>query len=258
MLGQFLTLTDHFIGWPHVVDLFALDFLDLEQSIDAIECDAAIVAYDAPPPVSIRQAGDNSRFPAPHDLRRICVEHAVVVRLSIFRKCFVDLRVGFKPRGLEPCFDHTQTAVGEDRTLERLIGLQAYDDFVVAVDVARFVSQQCRRGLCVDSQNALFPLFLEVRLQFRPHRFGLRRRRREKFFVPGIGRHIANDKIPHTDRSAPITGFKATPRILTTFGFDFLRKGGTAFHGDFSPYFGACRRIVLFRTVAQRRPGALI
>ena len=148
----------------------------------------------------------------------------------------MDLRISFEASSLETRFDHAQTAVWEDRTLEWLIGLQAYDNFVVAIDVTRFVRQQCLRGLCVDSQNAFFPLFLEVRLQFGPHRLGLGRRRREKFLVAGIGRHVANDEIPHTDRSPPVTGSKATPWVLLLVSTSFARAA--LLFMAISPYFG--------------------
>src|SRR5580698_8787481 len=59
--------------------------------------------------------------------------------------------VGFEFGGLESRFDHTKPAVREDRPLERLIRLQAYDDFVVAVDIADLVSQHTGGRRLIDS-----------------------------------------------------------------------------------------------------------
>ena len=79
-----------------------------------------------------------------------------------------------KAGGLQARLDHAQPAVREDRALERLIGLQPNDDFVVAINVARLVRQHRRRRLSVDSKNALLPFFLEIWLQLGPDSLGFR------------------------------------------------------------------------------------
>ena len=107
-----------------------------------------------------------------HDLRRVGVEHAVVVRLAVLGERFMDLRIGFEACRLQARFDHAQAAVREDRALERLVGLQADDDLVVAVDIAGLVREQCRWSFRVDGKNALLPLLLEIGLQLGPHRLG--------------------------------------------------------------------------------------
>ena len=84
----------------------------------------------------------------------------------------MDLRVGLKPGGLQAGLDHAQAAVRKDGALERLVGLQADDDLVVAVDVAGLVRQQRRRGLGVDGENAFLPLVLEIGLELGPDRLG--------------------------------------------------------------------------------------
>ena len=170
LVGDFLALTDHFVGRPHVVELRPLGLLGLEQPRDAVEGDAAIVADDAAAAIGVGQAGDDARLAAAHDLRRVGVEHAVVVRLAIMGERVVDLRIGFETRGLQARLDHAQAAVREDRTLERLIGLQADDDFVVLVDIAGLVREQRGRRLGVDGQNAFLLLLLEIGLQLAPTR----------------------------------------------------------------------------------------
>ena len=54
--------------------------LGLDQPVDAVERDAAIVADDAAAAVGVGQTGDDAGLAALHDLGRIGVEHAVVVR----------------------------------------------------------------------------------------------------------------------------------------------------------------------------------
>jgi hypothetical protein len=51
LVRQLLALADHLIVRPHVVDLRAFRLLGFEQTIDAIERDAAVIADD--PPASI-------------------------------------------------------------------------------------------------------------------------------------------------------------------------------------------------------------
>ena len=161
LLGQFLALPDDFVGRPHVVDLRALGLLGLEQAIDAVERDAAIVADDAAAAIGIGKAGDDAGLAAPHDLGRVGVEHAVVVRLAVFRERLVHLRIGLEAGGLQARLDHAQAAIREDRALERLVGLQADDDLVVAVDVAGLVREQRRWRLRIDGEHALLPLLLK-------------------------------------------------------------------------------------------------
>ena len=111
-------------------------------------------------------------LPALHDLRRIGVENAVVVGLAIFREGLVDLRIRLEASRLQSRLDHAQAAEWKNGSLERLVGLQPDDHFVVAVDIARFMRKHRRRRFRVDGKDALFPLFLEIGLQFRPDRFG--------------------------------------------------------------------------------------
>ena len=103
--------------------------------------------------------------------------------LAILRERFVDLWIGRKARRLEAGFDHPESAEREDRPLERLVGLQADDHLVVAIDVAGLVSQQRRRRLGVDGEHALLAFLLEIRLQLGPHSLGAFGRAREKLLV---------------------------------------------------------------------------
>ena len=95
------------------------------------------------------------RAAAAHDLRRIGVEHAVVVGLAVLREGLMDRRIGLEARGLEAGLDHAQAAGGKDRAAERTVGLQADDDLVVPVDPARRVGEQGGRRRRIDVQHAL-------------------------------------------------------------------------------------------------------
>ena len=127
-------------------------------------------------------------FAAAHDLRRVGIEDAVVVRLAIVCEGLMHSRIGGEARGLEPGFDHAQAAGREDGAAERAVGLQADDDFVVAVDPARRVGEHGGGRRRVDVEHALALLFLEERLQLRPDRLGARRRPDEEGLVALVGR----------------------------------------------------------------------
>ena len=84
----------------------------------------------------------------------------------------MDLRIRWEAGRLQTRFDHAQAAVREDRALERLVGLQADDDFIVAVDVAGLVGEQCRWIFGIDCKHAFLPLRLKIGLKLFPNGFG--------------------------------------------------------------------------------------
>src|SRR5262249_9637415 len=145
LICQFLALTDHLVGRPHVVDLGALGLLGLEQAIDPVQRDAAVVTDDAAAAIGIWKAGDDAGLAASHDLGLGGIAPALVGGLPLFREGLVHLGVGLELGRLQARLDHAQAAVGKDRPLERLIGLQPDNDFVVTVDIAGLVRQQGRR-----------------------------------------------------------------------------------------------------------------
>ena len=94
-----------------------------KQPIDAVKRDAPIVADDAAAAVGVGQTGDDAGSAALHDLRRVGVEHAVIVRFAIFGECLVDQRIGLQARRLKAGLNHAQSAVRKYRPLKWLIGL---------------------------------------------------------------------------------------------------------------------------------------
>ena len=102
---------------------------------------------------------------------------------------------------------------GNDRPLERLVGLQADDHLVVAIDIAGGVREQGRGRLRVDGENALCSLLFEVGLQLFPDRFRALGGAGEEALVALVGRHVADDEISHVDRLAPIAGLEPSPII---------------------------------------------
>ena len=220
LLSEFLARADDFVGRPHVVDLRALGALGLKQAIYSVERNATIIADNAAAAVGVGKAGNDGRLAALHDLGRISVENAVVVGLAILREGFVDLRIRLETSRLQSGLDHAQAAEWKDRPLERLIGLQPDDHFVVAIDIARFMRKDRRRRFRVDGKHALFPLRFEIRLQFRPNCFCAIWCSDEESLVSGVGRDVANDKVAHVDGPAPISHLEFSPTMIATKPFD--------------------------------------
>src|SRR5215813_1729713 len=140
----------------------------------------------------------------------------------------MDLRVGVETGRLEAGFDHAQTAERKNRTLERFVGLQADDDFIVAVDISGLVRQHRRRIFRIDGEHALLALFLEVRLELCPDRFRALRGPGKKFLVACVRGDVANDEIADIDGSRPIASPETAPAILI---LRFSLKSRTPFHG---------------------------
>ena len=69
-----------------LVQLGLLGAFGLDQPVDAVERNAAVVADDAAAPVGVGQAGDEARAARGADRRRVRVEHAVVVGLAVARE----------------------------------------------------------------------------------------------------------------------------------------------------------------------------
>ena len=227
LLGEFFALANDLVGRPHVVDLGALGFLDLEQAIDAVERDTAVVADDAAAAVGVGQAGNDAGPAALHDFRRVGVEHAVIVGLAVLGEGLVHLRVGRKAGRLQPGLDHAQSAVRKDGALERFVGLQPDDHLVVLVDIAGLVSQHGRWVARIDGKHALFSFLFEIGLQFLPDGAGPLGRPFQEFFIAGIWSDIAGDKVANIDRLAPTAALEVTPRLLNFRG---LGDSRCAFH----------------------------
>ena len=172
LLGQFLAHPDDLISRPHVVHLRAFFALHLEQPVDSVEGHPAVIADDAAATIRVGETGDDAGLAALHDLGCVRIEHAVVVRFPVFGESLMDLRICWEAGRLQTRFDHAQAAVREDRALERLVGLQADDDFIVAVNVAGLVGEQCRWIFRIDCKHAFLPLRLKIGLKLFPNRFG--------------------------------------------------------------------------------------
>ena len=157
--------------------------LVLDQPVDPVEGDAAVVADDSAASVRVGQAREHVRTPAAPHVGGVGIEHRFVVRLPVLGERLDDVRIGFVAVGLERIDDHAEAAVRHDGALQRRIGLKADDDLVLAVDVARGVGGD-GAGNLRDVEHAFLPLLDEQLLQLVPESSGAAR-----WPAPGTTRH---------------------------------------------------------------------
>src|SRR5262249_55897176 len=116
-----------------------------DQPLYTVQSHAAVIADDAAAAVGIGQAREHVGAATAPNVGRVSIENTVVVGLAIFGKRFNHVRVRLEAVSLERAENHAETAVRHDGPLQGSICLQSYDNFVVAVDVARRVRGD-RRG----------------------------------------------------------------------------------------------------------------
>ena len=211
LLGQLLAQPDHVLGRMAVVELMPLALLVGDQEIHAVQRHPAIVADDAAAPVGIGQSGDDVRRPRLADVRRVGVEHAVVVRLAVLGEDFAQQRIGLVAVGFEAVGHHAPAAERHDRPLERRLGLQPDDQLVRLVDVARRVRQDAGRHLR-DVEDALLPLLGEQRLQGLPDAARAVSGAFQEGSVALVGCVVALDELSYVDLTPPAPWREAAPR----------------------------------------------
>ena len=198
--------------WPAGVDLGPLGLLRRDQLVHAVERDAAVVADDAATPIGIRQPGDNAGFPAGPNLRRVKIEHRVVMRLAVFGEGLAHRRVDLAAAGFESVLDHAESTRGHDRAAERLIGLEANDDFVFTVQVTGAVRRERGRRLRVDVEHAFLDLLAQGGLEAFPEEKGSRGRLRQELRPARIRGDIGHDEIADVDLVFPQLAGEILPR----------------------------------------------
>ncbi len=226
LLGEFLAQADHVLGGVAIVQLQLLALLVLDQEVDAVEGDAAIVADDPAAAVGIGQAGDDARGACRLDVGRVGIEDAVVMGLAILGEDLADALVRLVAIGLEARRHHPPAAERHDRPLQRRVGLQADDDLVLLVDVARRVRQDARGNLR-DVEDALLALLREQRLQGLPDALGALGGAGQELAVAFVGGVVALDEVANVDLLRPMARLEAAPcgsRLLA----GEIRRGGHA------------------------------
>ena len=190
-----------------------------DDGIDAVEGDAAIVTDDATTAIAVGQTGDDAGAACALDFLGVGIEHAGVMGATVFGEDMVDFRVDLVTVGFQCAFRHADTTVGHQGTLQRLVGLDADDLFVVLVDIARRMGNDAADHLGISVDHPAFVQFLLVEFKHLVPDFAraLGGRRKESA-VTQIGGKIAVNEVAHIDRMHPITGFKTFPGVFADGG----------------------------------------
>ena len=203
----------------------SLQFVELadfvgHQVVNTVEGDAAVVADDAATAVSIRQTGQYAGFATAADVRGIDVKYALVVGFAVFGEGFGDLLVQRGFVDAAGIHDHLDAAVGHDGAFQRLIGLQADDDFEVFVDVARCVAVDAGDDVGVDFQRGFGAVFFFHAFHHAVPQFGgSRGGGGEEAAVAFIRRVVLLDEVTHVHAGFPVAGNEIGPSGRAVFSF---------------------------------------
>ncbi len=143
LLGDFFAQADNLVGHSAVADVGKILLLLLDEEVDTIQRDTAVVAHDAAAAIGVRKTGQDVAGARLADFRGIDLENRIGVCLMVLGENLVQLSVGLVAVHLAALLRHADSAEGHESALERLVGLEA-DDFLkvlsVLADVAGFMS----------------------------------------------------------------------------------------------------------------------
>ncbi|MNV62761.1 hypothetical protein D3C71_1553220 [compost metagenome] len=143
-----------------------LQFTFAHQIADAVQRHAAIVANNTSAPVSIRQTGEHAGFTATHHLRRVDVEHALVMGFAQMGEDILELRVHLASVGFKRAADHVDPAIRMQGAFQRTIRLQADDRFQLFLNIARPVSGNGGRDVGVEINGSVSGVFVTNALHY--------------------------------------------------------------------------------------------
>ncbi len=205
----------------HVIQVFLVLQLFLDQSVHPVKGHPAVVADDAATAVGVRQTGDHVALAGLAHFLGVDTEHPVVVGGAVTEFVFhlVAEPVAVGGAGLA---GHADAAEGVDPPLQGLVGLQPNDEFLVLVDVTRGVAGQRGNGVHVNIQHAALAALLgEKRLHLTHQVGGSFGGTRKEVGIPGVGFVVLLNEVPHVDGVLPYAGSKIGP-VFVFHGFHIL------------------------------------
>ena len=160
LLVQLLALADGVHIHVALSDFLLILFLFGNKHIHAVQRHAAVVADDAPAPVGVGKSRQKPDVPRCAHFVGIHAEHAVVVG-GFKAENFLDRVRKLVAVSFRRTARHTHPAERVYPAAQRRVGLQADDQLVVFVNIARVIGDERRDMLGVHVQNAAFvTLFL--------------------------------------------------------------------------------------------------
>ena len=217
LVGELLRAADLLFGGRHAAECILVLLLFRDQAVHAVQCNAAVVTDDSAAAVSIRQAGQQTNVTRFTNVLGICGEYAVVVGLVVL-ELLLNLGRNLIAVLLARITDHAHAAERIACTLERLIGLQADDNLVVLVEIARAEGRDGDNGLGVDiTDTALFALLREQCIELLTQRSRACGSRSQKSAVTIIRGVILLDKVADIDLVFPVAAIKVVPCVHVLF-----------------------------------------
>mmetsp|Transcript_13517 Transcript_13517/g.23991 ORF Transcript_13517/g.23991 Transcript_13517/m.23991 type:complete len:476 (-) Transcript_13517:491-1918(-) len=167
------------------------------QRVGAIERHATVVTDDTTTTVAVGQTGEDATLAARAHVRRVSIEHALVVRLANLRKLTSHLLVLGQVVGLERIVDHADATKRLNGALEGLVGLQTHADVVeLGLNVARGEGGDGGGDVGVAVEKTSFPELLHLQVLHNiPQLLGLLRGARQKAGIAIIRREILLDEL---------------------------------------------------------------
>ena len=217
---EFFSQTDDFFCHGTASNCLLM-FLVFDQLVNTIQCNSTIVTDDTATTVSIRQTGDDCIVSCRTHFRCVNIEYAFVMSLPVMLKDVADFRIYFIAISLASFFCHTDTTERLQRTLQRLVSLEAYDGFLVLIQITCFVGIYSRYNLCIHVQHAaIFPFFLEQVQNLVPQFGCCSSRASQKAFVAFIRCVVLLNEVQYIYVGSPCSADEAFPFLLHCFCHD--------------------------------------
>ena len=217
LLGKLLAVTDHICqhnaGGGRLLELLVLD-----QAVNAIQGNTAIVADDTAAAIGIGQTGDDMAVAAGTHLGGVGIKYAGIVGLAVGGEELLHLRIQVIAVILAGLLGHADAAVGHEGALKGLIGLEADDGLLLLIQVTGAMAEDGGNDLGIHIQYAAGLAFLLGELQhFVPQGGGIGGRALQEAVITIVGGVVVHDKVTNIDLGFPTAAFEFFPFVTHNF-----------------------------------------
>ena len=164
LIGNLLTLADDIIHHRAITAVLQIFLLCFDQVINAIQSNPAVITHNASTAIRIRQTSHDMRVAGSLHLIRVRIKHSLIMRLMILIENLIILVIDMIAIILSSLLGHLDAAIRHERTLQRLVCLQANNLLKILqllINIARPICRQARHNLGLTIQHtAPFTLFL--------------------------------------------------------------------------------------------------
>ena len=213
LVGKLLCTADLLLGGGYFAEGILVLLLLLDQTVYAVQRNAAVVADDAAAAVGVRQTGQQTDMTRLADVLGVRREYAVIVGLVIL-ELLLDLRGDLVAVLFAGVAHHTHAAERVACTLQRLVSLETDDDLAVFVEVAGAERGDSDDGFGVDvADAALFALLGEQGIELLAQSGRACGSRREESAVAVIRGVVLLDKVADVDPGLPVAAIEVVPCV---------------------------------------------